>query len=165
MVELLSNLDPSDFINVALGLLILYWLLHRHRGDQPMSPEWRAFWIKFIENNTGVCWAFLVMMIFLGGILHASHDNEDPALVETLKSILLVSSGWLGNMLTGRVSRAADNRQELQPGIPGTQETKTVTETVTKQESKPEPPVPTEPVKVEVQEPLSVVVDEKKEGE
>lgn len=127
-----AEVSRAILLLAALGALMA--VLRARQSYVPMAPEWRGFIIKMVENNTGILWAFLFSIVILYALIHATHDMKvDQSIIETFKTLLAGSAGWMGNMLTGRTSgtRAAD-QPGLPPGVSGTKDTTTTVTTETK---------------------------------
>lgn len=152
--------EVSRFLLLLAALGALMAVLRARKSYVPMAPEWRTFVIEMIKNNTGIVWAFLVILVFLYALIHAAHDGlSDQAMTETFKTLLAGAAGWMGNMLTGRSAgtRAAD--QGIPPGASGSQETTTTTHI-----DAPDPkPSLDEPIIIQkIEEPVTVKSEENK---
>lgn len=123
-MNLLANLDLGDLVSLGIALLALLTLLRARNMGSPMVPETRTFLFKFVENNTGVCWAFAVLVVSMGALFHATHDKSDPAIVEAIKNLMVGAAAWMGALLTGRVGPSA-NQPPLVAGTEGTRDTVT----------------------------------------
>lgn len=121
----LLNLDFGDMVSVVCVLFTLLVLIHLRSVRVPMVPETRTFLFKFVENNTGVCWAFAVLVVSMGALFHATHDKSDPAIIEAIKNLMVGAAAWMGALLTGRAGTVA-TQPPLVAGTGGTRDTTTV---------------------------------------
>ena len=130
MIALGDMLATLILLLATFSILAMIW---SRRQRYPMSPEFRTLVIELVKNNTGIAWAFVVILVFLYAIFHVIHDGVDGPIMETLKTLLAGAAGWMGNMLTGRLAstRLGDQSMAMQlpPGVAGTKDTTVVTTT------------------------------------
>lgn len=154
--RMLSSLEPGDWLTLSAILLVLLNLFRARKVRPPMTPEWRTFWIEFIKNNTGIAWSWLASLVFMWALFHATHDHLDNPVVETFKTLLAGSVGWMGGMLTGRAGRAADITA-IPVGSSGSQDITTHIDVLP-----PKPIVATDPIVVQkIEEPVTVKSEDK----
>jgi len=140
---MLGNLDIGNYLEIAILLYFLFALLRlRHAQPRvPMSPDTRAFMFELVKNNTGLCWAFISILVFLFALFYLIHqpDGREPQVLTGLMTLLATASGWMGGLLTGRLMARTADHGELLPGTLGTQDTVVTThkETV----AAPVPPI------------------------